>query len=84
VLEYWDLTERIIGIAIEVDRNTGPGLLESVYAACMCLELGQAGIPLSRQVAIPVSYKGVKILWVFVPTFLSQIPSSSRSKRCRH
>jgi GxxExxY protein len=61
VLEYQDLTERIIGIAIEVHRNTGPGLLESVYAACMCLELGQAGIPLSRQVAISVFYKGVKI-----------------------
>ena len=46
------LEQRIIGMAIEVHR-AGPGLLESVYAACMCFELEQAGIPLSRQVTIP-------------------------------
>ena len=55
------LTERIIGLAIEVHRRTGPGLLESVYAACLCFELEQAGIPLSRQVNIPVSYKSMTI-----------------------
>ena len=51
----------MIGLAIEVHRNTGPGLLESVYAACLCLELEQAGIPLSRQVSIPVTYKGMSL-----------------------
>jgi GxxExxY protein len=61
VLEHHELTEKIIGMAIEVHRKTGPGLLESVYAACMCLELEQAGIPLSRQVTIPVFYKGIRI-----------------------
>jgi len=55
------LTERIIGLAIEVHRKTGPGLLESVYAACLCFELEHAGIPLSRQVSIPVTYKGMSI-----------------------
>jgi GxxExxY protein len=61
VLEHQDLTETIIGMAIEVHRRTGPGLLESVYAACMCFELERAGIPLLRQVTIPVVYKGFKI-----------------------
>jgi GxxExxY protein len=33
------LTQQVIGLAIEVHRNTGPGLLESVYERCLCLEL---------------------------------------------
>lgn len=61
MLEHRDLTEQIIGLAIEVHRRTGPGLLESVYAACMCFELEQAKIPLQRQVGIPVFYKGNQI-----------------------
>ena len=48
-------------MAIEVHRKTGPGLLESVYAAGLCFELEHAGIPLSRQVSIPVTYKGLSI-----------------------
>ena len=55
------LTERVIGLAIEVHRHTGPGLLESVYDQCLCHELREAGIPFERQVAIPVIYKGVPI-----------------------
>jgi GxxExxY protein len=61
VLEHRELTERVIGLAIEVHRATGPGLLESVYAACLCFELEQAGIPVLRQVVIPVFYKGMSI-----------------------
>jgi GxxExxY protein len=61
VLEHKVLTERIIGLAIEVHRKTGPGLLESVYAACLCFELEHAGIPLLRQVNVPVFYKGMRI-----------------------
>jgi GxxExxY protein len=60
MLEYHELTERIIGLAIQVHRQTGPGLLESVYAACLGFELEQAGIPLLRQVGIPVFYKGMQ------------------------
>jgi GxxExxY protein len=55
------LTERIIGLAIEVHRVLGPGLLESVYAACLCQELEHAGIGFRRQVPIPVTYKGTLI-----------------------
>lgn len=55
-----ELTERIIGLAIEVHRTTGPGMLESVYESCLCHELTQADIAFERQVGIPVIYKGVQ------------------------
>jgi GxxExxY protein len=55
------LTERIIGAAIEVHRVTGPGLLESAYEECLCYELGRAGIEFERQVEMPVPYKGLKL-----------------------
>jgi GxxExxY protein len=54
-----ELTERVIGLAIEVHRLTGPGMLESVYEGCLCHELQQAEIVFHRQVGIPVIYKGV-------------------------
>ncbi len=56
-----NLTERIIGLAIEVHRHTGPGLLESVYEQCLCHELREADIPFERQVPIPVIYKAMVI-----------------------
>ena len=56
-----DLTEQVIGLAIEVHRVTGPGLLESVYETCLCHELEQAGIPFERQARIPVTYKNVQL-----------------------
>ena len=55
-----ELTERVIGMAIEVHRLTGPGMLESVYEGCLCHELAQAGISFERQARIPVVYKGVR------------------------
>ncbi len=56
-----ELTEQVLGLAIEVHRNTGPGLLESVYEQCPCHELREAGMPFQRQVAIPVIYKAMTI-----------------------
>jgi GxxExxY protein len=56
-----DLTEIVIGCAIEVHRALGPGLLESAYEICLCRELGLRGIHFERQVAIPVEFKGVKL-----------------------
>ena len=56
-----DLTEQVIGLAIEVHRHTGPGLLESVYEQCLCHELRTADIQFERQVAIPVIYKAKPI-----------------------
>jgi GxxExxY protein len=52
------LTEGIIGAAIEVHRELGPGLLESVYEECMCQELRLRDIPFLAQVELPVVYKG--------------------------
>jgi GxxExxY protein len=55
------LTERIIGFAIEVHRQLGPGLLESAYEECLCYELKDHAIPFRRQVPLPVVYKGVRL-----------------------
>lgn len=51
------LTERIIGCAIEVHKQMGPGLLESIYENALCLEFEVAGLQYQRQVAIPVKYR---------------------------
>ena len=61
MLTHHELTERIIGLAIEVHRTIGPGLLEAVYEGCLCQELKRAGIPFQRQAKIPVVYKGTPI-----------------------
>ena len=55
------LTERIIGCAIEVHKALGPGLLESTYEECFCYELAQKDISFRRQVPLPVVYKGIKL-----------------------
>jgi GxxExxY protein len=58
MLMHQELTSRIIGLAIEVHRTVGPGLLESVYNECLSDELAQAGIRFQREVPVPVTYKG--------------------------
>jgi len=55
------LTERVIGLAIDVHHDTGPGLLESVYERCLCHELHQAGIPFERQAVVPIVYKRLRL-----------------------
>ncbi|HKB56818.1 MAG TPA: GxxExxY protein [Lacunisphaera sp.] len=55
------LTEQIIGAAIEVHREKGPGLLESAYENCLAHELGLRGLQVTCQVAVPLVYKGVTI-----------------------
>ncbi|HVY17854.1 MAG TPA: GxxExxY protein [Rhodopila sp.] len=52
------LTEQVIGLAITVHRHTGPGMLETVYERCLCLELHRAGVRFERQVPVPVMYRG--------------------------
>lgn len=56
-----EITDAIIGAAIEVHRVLGPGLLESVYEAALCHEFGLRGIPHQRQIAVDVVYKSLKI-----------------------
>lgn len=55
------LTQEIIGIAINVHRELGPGLLESAYEACMLYDLTQVGLQVERQKPLPVVYRGVKL-----------------------
>lgn len=55
------LTERIIGCAIEVHKALGPGLLEAMYEEALCIELMDAGLKYKRQVAIPALYKGREV-----------------------
>src|SRR5215469_15936375 len=55
------LTERVIGLAIDVHRELGPGLLESVYETCLAFELKQAEIAFRRQVSMPVMYRGMRL-----------------------
>ena len=55
------LTDRIIGLAIEVHRHLGPGLLESAYEECLCFELRENGIAHARQVQLPMEYKAVRL-----------------------
>ena len=55
------LTDKIIGAAIEVHRTLGPGLLESAYEECLCYELSQSGLGFQRQVELPVRYKCVNL-----------------------
>lgn len=53
-----EISYKIIGCAIEVHRNLGPGLLESVYEACFIDELRNNGLNVKSQIHVPVSYKG--------------------------
>ena len=55
------ITEQVIGAAIEVHRELGPGLLESAYEECLCYELSLRGLQFQRQVELPVRYKAVKL-----------------------
>ncbi|MEQ9574971.1 MAG: GxxExxY protein, partial [Rhodospirillales bacterium] len=55
------LTDKVIGLAIEVHKTLGPGLLESVYEDCLCQELANAHIDFQRQLPVSVAYKGTKL-----------------------
>ncbi len=56
-----EISEKVIGAAIEVHRILGPGLLESVYEEALCHEFALRGIRFKRQQNIPIPYKGVKL-----------------------
>jgi GxxExxY protein len=56
-----EITEAVIGAAIEVHKVLGPGLLESAYEECLCHELALRGLAFRRQVSVPVRYKSVAL-----------------------
>jgi len=61
MLEYEELTGRIIGAAIEVHKELGPGFLEALYENALCVEMRRRKLPFDRQVSIPVLYRGTEI-----------------------
>jgi len=60
-MEFDELSNRVIGCALEVHRALGPGLLESAYEQCLAHELSLAGISFKLQLPLPVKYKGIKL-----------------------
>jgi len=60
-MEINRITERIIGCAIEVHKNLGPGLLESAYEECLCYEFNKIGLFFERQRPVPIVYKEIKL-----------------------
>ncbi|MDR2937860.1 MAG: GxxExxY protein [Prevotellaceae bacterium] len=60
-MEIDQITQKIIGCAIEVHKALGPGLLESAYEECLAFELQQAGLKVERQKPIPIVYKDIKL-----------------------
>jgi GxxExxY protein len=56
-----DLTYKVIGCAIEVHKQLGPGLIESVYEKCFLRELALRGLQYKNQLWVPLEYKGLKV-----------------------
>jgi len=60
-VKFDELSNKVLGCAIEVHRELGPGLLESTYEQCLAYELSEAKIPFKLQVELPVEYKRIKL-----------------------
>ena len=60
-MEFDELSNKVIGCALEVHRNLGPGLLESTYEQCLAYEMKTAGMAFKLQHALPVEYKNIKL-----------------------
>ncbi len=57
-MELNTLSAKVIGAAITVHKELGPGLLESVYQRCLIIELQHLGLPVNSEVPVPVIYRG--------------------------
>lgn len=60
-MEFDATSNMIIGCAIEVHKNLGPGLLESAYEQCLAHELSGTGLTFELQKPLPVEYKGLRL-----------------------
>jgi GxxExxY protein len=60
-MEINELTEKVIGCAIEVHKSLGPGLLEAAYEQCLAKELNLKGIKFETQAPLPIKYKGMEL-----------------------
>ncbi len=56
-----EIGDTLLGAAIKVHSALGPGLLESAYETCLVHEIGQRGLKVRRQVALPLIYDGIKL-----------------------
>ncbi|HEX9616101.1 MAG TPA: GxxExxY protein [Anaerolineales bacterium] len=61
MMEINQITETIIGAAIEVHRHLGPGLLESAYHTCLAREMTLRGLDFEREKELPIEYKGLQL-----------------------
>jgi GxxExxY protein len=68
--ELNDLSSRVIGAAIEVHRELGPGLLETGYAQCLKVELSRRGLRFVAETELPFEYRGVRINAAYKPDFV--------------
>ena len=60
-----EISNIIIGLAIDVRKVLGPGLLENTYKECLCFKINQIGLFVEKEKAMPVIFEGVKIgLWL--------------------
>jgi len=60
-MEFDELSNKVISLAIEVHKNLGPGLLESTYKQCLAYELAKADIKFIMEAELPVQYKDIKL-----------------------
>ncbi len=60
-MKFDSLSKQVIGLAIEVHRELGPGLLESTYEKCLMYELRKSNINCINQMQLPVKYKGLTL-----------------------
>lgn len=60
-MKFDELSNRVLGCAIEVHRELGPGLLESTYEQCLAYELNRSKIPFQLQVGLPVEYQQIRL-----------------------
>ncbi len=60
-MEFDELSNKVIGLVIEVHRELGPGLLENTYKQCLSYELSRAEINFQMEVELPVKYKNILI-----------------------
>lgn len=60
-MEENDLSFKIIGLALELHKNVGPGLLESIYENALAYDLREAGFKVRQQVPMPFIYKEIKM-----------------------
>jgi GxxExxY protein len=69
-MEVNEITSLIIGCAIEVHKQLGPGLLESAYEECLAFEMKQKNLQFERQKALPIQYKEIQLDYGYRMDFL--------------